>query len=153
MKNIIFLSFLIILIVNASDNNLKKSKTIHGVTVQLGGESESDGMIDQFWFAKLFNEGKIPNGIQMVDVRKVQYFKKGHVKGAINAPYDFDKDYVDISNLPKDKLIVFYCNTGIASTDARFSLKKEQSKNILIFDAAVQCDKNNNCTARPNENI
>lgn len=128
-----------------------KPVTIAGAKVYLGGESPEDGMIDQFWFAtKVLND--LPANVQLVDVRKAKQYKEGHIKGAINVVYDSDKDKIDHSKFPKNKLIVFYCNTGMMSTDARNSLPEEVAKNVLIFDANVKCE-GNKCTVEANENL
>jgi len=118
--------------------------TINGATVHVG---EDDGMIDQFWFAKVVLTD-LPKNIQLVDVRKAKQYEEGHIKGAINVPFADEK--LDVSKLPKDKLVVFYCNTGMMSTDSFMFLSDEQNKNVLYFDANVKCKKNE-CTVEPNE--
>jgi len=125
--------------------------TINGAKVHLGGESPEDGMIDQFWFASIVLD-KLPANTQLVDVRKTSQFEEGHIKGAINIPYNADKNSIDSSKFPKGKLIVFYCNTGMQSTDARNSLDEAIAKNVLIFDANVKCT-GTKCTVEANEDL
>ncbi len=128
--------------------------TINGAKVHLGGESAADGMIDQFWFAQLVNEGKIPANIQLVDVRKPSQFKEGSLPGAINVPFQSKpKESIDYTKFPKNKLIVFYCNTGMQSTDARNILEDDVAKNVLIFDANVVCEKGKKCVVTANEDL
>ncbi len=122
---------------------------IAGVKVHLS----APGQIDQFWFAPLVTKGKIPAGIQMVDIRKPDQFKEGHIQGAINVPWDSKKEKIDHTKFPKGKLIVFYCNTGMMSTDARVSLNDTPAgENVLYFDANVNCIKEG-CKFEPNENL
>lgn len=128
-----------------------KAVTINGAKVYLGGESPDDGMIDQFWFAELVNSGKVPANIQLVDVRKASQYEEGHIKGAINVSWDSKAEEIDASKLPQDKLVVFYCNTGMQSTDARGSLDEEIAEKVLVFDANVECEKGK-CKVTPNEN-
>jgi rhodanese-related sulfurtransferase len=106
---------------------------------------DEDTMIDQFWFATVVLD-KLPANIQLVDVRKPEQFKDGHIKGAINVPFKDEK--IDTSKFPKDKLVVFYCNTGMMSTDAITSI--EDTDGILMFDANVNCE-GEKCTVEPNE--
>lgn len=128
--------------------------TINGAKVHLGGESAADGMIDQFWFANLVNAGKIPANIQLIDVRDAKQFKEGALAGAINVPFIAEpKESIDASKFPKGKLIVFYCNTGMKSTDARNILDEDMAKNVLIFDANVTCEKGKKCTVEANEDL
>lgn len=107
-----------------------------------------NAMIDQFWFAELVLTN-LPENIQLVDVRKEENFKDGHIKGAINVPFKDGK--LDIKKLPKDKLNVFYCNTGMQSTEAALaSVKNKDGRSIMYFDAVVNC-KGDVCTVKANE--
>lgn len=126
-----------------------KEAKINGIKVYLG---QDKGMIDQFWFAQIIKDNKIPKNYQLVDVRKVEQFKQGHIKGAINIPFDSKTNKIDASKLPKDKLVVFYCNTGMQSIDSYVSLDNISNKNVLYIDANIDC-KNNNCSVEPNENL
>ena len=123
-----------------------KAITINGATIYPGND---DGMIDQFWFATVVLD-KLPANIQLVDVRKPKQFKEGHIKGAINIPFVNEK--IDTSKFPKDKLVVFYCNTGMMSTDAYGALSDKENKNVLYFDANVKC-QGEKCTVEPNEDL
>jgi len=107
-----------------------------------------NAMIDQFWFSQVVL-ADLPKNIQLIDVRKAEDFKTGHLKGAINVP---TKDgQLDISKLPKDKLNVFYCNTGMQSTEtALWAIKNNQGRSIMYFDATINC-KGDQCTVEPNE--
>ena len=126
-----------------------KEATMSGVKVFLG---QDKGMIDQFWFADVIKNNKIPSGYQLVDVRKAEQYKEGHIKGAINIPLDDKTKKMDASKLPKDKLVVFYCNTGMMSIDSYVSLDDSANQNVLYMDANVKC-KGNDCTVEPNENL
>src|SRR5450756_1318751 len=43
----------------------------------------------------------------VVDVQPKEVYDAGHVKGAVNFPWD--SDLKDSGNLPKDKLLILYC--------------------------------------------
>jgi rhodanese-related sulfurtransferase len=130
----------------------KRKVTVAGASIYWGGESQEDGMIDQFWLSDLINAGKVPAGIQLVDVRKPSQYAEGHLSGAVNVPWDSKANKIDASKLPKDKLVVFYCNTGMQSVDAKGSLSADDTKNVLYLDANIKCE-NGKCTAKANENL
>ena len=119
------------------------------INVWLLSELIIAGMIDQQWFATVILD-KLPANIQLVDLRKPKLFNEGHIKGAINVPFADEK--IDTSKLSKDKLVVFYCDYGILSTDAWTSLSEEENKNVLYFDATVKC-AGEKCTVEPNEDL
>ncbi len=130
-----------------------RALTINGAKVYFGGEELEDGMIDQFWLADQLNSGKgTPANVQLVDIRKASQFKEGHLSGAINVPWDSKAEKIDHTKFPAGKLIVFYCNTGMQSTDARGSLDDDIAKNVLYFDANVKCT-GTKCTVEANEDL
>ena len=130
-----------------------KMVTINGAKVYTGGESIEDGMVDQFWLAQRLNSKKgLPKNIQLVDIRKASQFKEGHIKGAINISWDSKAEKIDYTKFPKGKLVIFYCNTGMQSTDARGSLPSDVAKGVLYFDANVNCE-GSKCKITANENL
>jgi rhodanese-related sulfurtransferase len=127
---------------------------VNGVKIQLlaeDGEANEDGVIDQYWLEDAIKNNTVPAGLHIVDVRKPEKYAASHIEGAINVP--FKDDALDTSKLPKDGAIVFYCNTGMKSTDARTTLEDELAERVFIFDATYKCDKDThkNCTLTPNE--
>lgn len=131
---------------NESVNYIPKraATNIKGATVHL--VDGDDSMIDQFWFAKIVLD-KLPTNLQLVDVRGAEQYAEGHVKGAINVPFIDDK--IDTSKLSKDKLNVFYCNTGMKSSEAIQTIKDSDIR-VIYFDANVKCT-GENCTVSPND--
>lgn len=127
--------------------------TVNGVSIYLlpeDGEPNEDGVIDQFWFADQIKNDSLPKGVTIVDVRKAERYNASHIKGAINVPFEDDK--IDTSKLPEDGIIVFYCNTGMKSTDARGTLDDDLVERVFVFDATYKCDDSNkNCKIVPNE--
>jgi rhodanese-related sulfurtransferase len=64
---------------------------------------------------------KDPNKYFLLDIRKPEDFKTGHIKGAKNI---FWKDLIDnVDKLPKDKKIVLICYVGHTSSQMLVSLK------------------------------
>ncbi|OPX27500.1 MAG: hypothetical protein B1H07_01425 [Campylobacteraceae bacterium 4484_166] len=134
-----------------------KAITVNGVNIYLlpeDGEANEDGLIDQFWLYDQMKGGKkAPKGINLVDLRKAEKYKVSHIQGAINIPYDTKNEKLDLSKLPKDGIIVFYCNTGLISVDARTSIEDEKlAKRVFVYDISYSCDKKHkNCKIKPNE--
>ena len=116
-------------------------------------EGLDEGTIDQYWLADIINSGKaLPKGMHLVDVRKAKKYSAEHIKGSIGVPFDNKTEKMDLTKLPKDGVVVFYCNTGLKSTNARNSLSDDLAKRVFILDATYKCDdKNKNCKLTPNE--
>ena len=130
---------------------------VNGVTLHVLAddveEGIEDGTIDQFWLASIIKGKKaLPKNMHLVDLRKNEKYKADHIKGAINIPFDNKTEKMDLTKLPKDGVIVFYCDTGLKSTNARGTLDDELAKRVFIFDATYKCDdKYKNCKLTPNE--
>ncbi|MBI3610146.1 MAG: rhodanese-like domain-containing protein [Nitrospirae bacterium] len=56
----------------------------------------------------MMSDGK---SLVIVDVREPELFSKGHIKGAVNIPYDTAKSRIVKELAPKDR-IVFVCHGG-----------------------------------------
>ncbi len=131
--------------------------TVNGVTLHVLADDTEEGIeegaIDQYWLAEMIKNGKaLPKGMQLVDLRKTAKYDAEHIKGAINVPFDDKTEKMDLTKLPKDGIIVFYCNTGLKSTNARTSLEDELAERVFVFDATYKCDdKKKNCKLTPNE--
>jgi rhodanese-related sulfurtransferase len=57
----------------------------------------------------------------IVDTRPAESYEKDHIAGAINIDWRFVLS--EVKQLPKDRLIVLYCDTGILSSKAHFALR------------------------------
>ncbi|OZA96294.1 MAG: hypothetical protein B7X52_05495 [Thiotrichales bacterium 34-46-19] len=57
----------------------------------------------------------------IVDTRPAEAYAKDHIAGAINIDWRFVLS--EVKQLPKDRLIVLYCDTGILSSKAHFALR------------------------------
>ncbi len=50
-------------------------------------------------------------GVKFIDARMPEEFIEGHIKGAINIPFDGDETYRDLlKEISKDEIIVTYCS-------------------------------------------
>ncbi len=75
--------------------------------------------------------------IVIVDARERIFYEKGHIKGAINIPYDEIEilPYEFLKNLDKNKEIVIYCDGGYCEASfivAEF-LIRNGFKNISVY--------------------
>ncbi|KYC52402.1 MAG: molybdopterin biosynthesis-like protein MoeZ [Candidatus Methanofastidiosum methylothiophilum] len=66
--------------------------------------------------------------IYLIDVRTEEQFAESHIPGAVNIPYN--KLGVMISQIPKDKKVVLYCNTGQKSVDGAKFLAERNFTNV-----------------------
>ena len=65
---------------------------------------------------KKMMDSKVP--IVILDTQLKSVYEKGHIKGAINFPWKQEITPEDTNNLPKDKLIITYCDCGPGETDS-----------------------------------
>jgi rhodanese-related sulfurtransferase len=71
-----------------------------------------------------------------VDARHDFDFKLGHIKGAINVPLkDYDGAKGILSSVPKDRMIIAYCDGAECNSSIELSVKlmKEGYKDVKIF--------------------
>jgi len=69
--------------------------------------------------------------IYIVDVRTEEQFAEGHIPGAVNIPYN--KLGIMIGQIPKDKKVVLYCNTGQKSVSGAQFLADRNFDNIYAL--------------------
>lgn len=50
----------------------------------------------------------------IIDLRNASSYEQGHIRGAINIPFDQINDYGP-GNLPSDRILMFYCSRGSES--------------------------------------
>jgi len=113
----------------------QEATLISGTKVYLGSE---EGSIDARWFTTAYRSGQL-NGVELIDVRPLVMYKRGHLKGAKHIEWNSDTNSIDSSKLDKEKLTILYCNTGMRSSDAYDSLDENISKSVLYLDARVRC--------------
>lgn len=51
-------------------------------------------------------------GVLIIDLRSREEYLQGHIEGALSIPYEA---FEDCARLPRDKLLVLYCDRGSAS--------------------------------------
>jgi len=78
---------------------------------------------------------QIPAGdwrkFHILDVRDAGQFAKEHIPGAVNI--EWRKVFAERASLPKDKLILAYCNTGSFSAQVAMALRVAGFENVRIL--------------------
>lgn len=118
-------------------------------------EAIEEGMLDQYWFFDILkNKKPLPKNVTLVDLRIAERYKAQHIEGSVNIPFDDKTEKMDMSKLPKEGAIIFYCRKGMKSIAVRGMLEGDLAKRSFIFDATYKCDKEyKNCKLTPNEFI
>ena len=71
---------------------------------------------------------KIPGNSTLIDVREIHEFSSGHIQGAVNIPLSRLKQRS--KDIPTDKELILYCQSGMRSKQAARILHKQQYKDI-----------------------
>ena len=56
--------------------------------------------------------------IIILDAQLKEIHEKGHIKGALSFPWKLEVSDADVAKMPRDKLIVTYCDCGPGETDS-----------------------------------
>jgi rhodanese-related sulfurtransferase len=74
--------------------------------------------------------------IMVIDARDAGQFAKGHIPGAVNI--EWRKVLEQRAKLPKDKMVLIYCNTGSLSAQAGFALRVAGYENVRILQGGFE---------------
>ena len=72
----------------------------------------------------------------VIDARDAGQFAKGHIPGAINM--DWRQVLAKRDNIPKNKPVLIYCNTGSLSAQAGFALRVAGWDNLRILQGGME---------------
>lgn len=72
----------------------------------------------------------IGQGALIIDARTAQEYAQGHIKGAINIPFNMAVEQFSVLEIRKDRKVVLYCRSGNRSGKALASLKKAGYSNL-----------------------
>ncbi len=128
-----------------------KSRMVALLTVCLasgtGWSQENTGAIDameeyldfvDYGGATIFPEqipGKDWRNFFIVDARNAAQFGKEHIPGAVNI--EWRQVLARRSELPKEKPVLIYCNTGTLSAQAGFALRVAGFDNVRILQGGI----------------
>jgi len=74
--------------------------------------------------------------IMVIDARDAGQFAKGHIPGAVNI--EWRKVLEQRTKLPKNKMVLIYCNTGSLSAQAGFALRVAGYENVRILQGGFE---------------
>lgn len=72
----------------------------------------------------------------IVDARDAAQFAKEHIPGAINI--DWRQAVARRAELPKDRMVVMYCNSGSLSAQAVFALRLLGYDNVKVLQDGIE---------------
>ena len=76
------------------------------------------------------------NKVFIVDARDADQFAKEHIPGAVNI--DWRQSVARRSELPKDRMVVMYCNSGSLSAQAVFALRLLGHENVKVLQDGIE---------------
>ena len=74
--------------------------------------------------------------MMVIDARDAGQFSKAHIPGAVNI--EWRKVLEQRSKIPKDKMVLIYCNTGSLSAQAGFALRLAGYDNVKILQGGFE---------------
>ena len=74
--------------------------------------------------------------LMVIDARDAGQFAKGHIPGAINM--DWRQVLARRDEIPKNKTVLIYCNTGSLSAQAGFALRVAGWENVRILQGGME---------------
>lgn len=74
--------------------------------------------------------------IMVIDARDADQFAKDHIPGAVNI--EWRQVLNERENLPTDKMVLIYCNTGSLSAQAGFALRVAGHENVRILQGGFE---------------
>lgn len=72
-----------------------------------------------------------PGEVFFVDTRNKGQFEEGHIPGAVNI--EWRQILSRRAEIPTDKPVVLYCETGLLSSKAHFALKVAGRENVMVL--------------------
>lgn len=72
----------------------------------------------------------------VIDARDAGQFARGHIPGAINM--DWRQVLAKRDQIPKDKPVLIYCNTGSLSAQAGFAMRVAGWENLRILQGGME---------------
>jgi len=86
-------------------------------------------------FAEQIPKAEYEN-IMVIDARDADQFAKDHIPGAVNL--EWRQVLNERENLPTDKMVLIYCNTGSLSAQAGFALRVAGHENVRILQGGFE---------------
>ncbi|UOY89993.1 rhodanese-like domain-containing protein [Bacillus glycinifermentans] len=71
----------------------------------------------------------------LIDVREAHEFRSGHISGAVNIPLSMV--HQRLKDIPKDKKLILYCQSGMRSKQFAKVLQKKNYKDIYHLSGGI----------------
>ena len=78
---------------------------------------------------------EIFDGVLFVDTRDAAQFEAGSLPGAVNIEWREVLGRID--EIPEDKKVILFCNTGSLSAQAAFALRVAGRENVLVLQTGL----------------
>lgn len=89
-----------------------------------------------------FEKGLQAKGVQLVDVRRPEEYKEGHLKGAVLANWQDEKQFqAQVAKLDKSKPVYLYCLAGVRGNKAASWLVQNGFTNVVNLDGGIEAWK------------
>jgi rhodanese-related sulfurtransferase len=75
------------------------------------------------------------DAVTFIDTRNAEQFEQNTIPGAINI--EWRDVFGRIDEIPKDKKVVLFCNTGSLSAQAAFALRATGHENVLLLQTGL----------------
>lgn len=72
----------------------------------------------------------------VIDARDAAQYGRGHIPGAVNM--DWRRVLARRNEIPKDRPVLIYCNTGTLSAQAAFALRVAGWENVRILQGGME---------------
>ena len=114
---------------------IKKERIIHEITTFSVPEDMTEPMMINLEFTKyLFDE----KTAVFIDARDAEDYEAGHIKNAVNIPFDYYEDYEEVMDeLDRDGIYIVYCSGEECSLSidlADHLYNEKLIDKLLIFD-------------------
>jgi rhodanese-related sulfurtransferase len=74
--------------------------------------------------------------VVFIDTRDAEQFAKGSIPGARNI--EWREVLTRINEIPKDKKVILFCNTGSLSAQAAFALRVAGRENVIVLQTGLE---------------
>ena len=119
----------------------EESQALDAIQAYLDFATYSDGTIT---LEQLENSGTAE--VLFIDARDSRQFDEGHIPNAVNIEW---RQILDRRNeVPDDRPVVFYCNTGTLSAKAQFILRLAGQENVKVLHGGYEEWKRHQATSQ-----
>ncbi len=99
-----------------------------------------------------FEKGLQAKGVQLLDVRRPEEYKEGHLKGATLANWQDEKQFqAQAAKLDKSKPVYVYCLAGVRGDKAATWLVKNGFTNVVNLDGGIKAWKEAGKSVEPGQ--